>query len=361
MTDFLLGDCSIPFHTSKDELDVLASSRILITMISPCISDQETTPPTRMWPVDYILQNPYSPLHLERQLPKRQWRDAFEDLLALESTGEMMSLESRKLETELAVRILYEKGSNLIFGNNKFLSDLARERKRLLRSRQKAMLEGDTREVSWIDDERLPMLSSVADAKVKISKMATKIVEDTKHLQASGLKQRGQWIASLISSGVLPGWSSRFERGPMFGAQRMSMRNLTNPLNESDEKDVITFTENELKRRFGKAESSKQKVPSGGVDSRATGLRSDVIINNEDQDAVKSSSRARPSPKSLIAQNTTSEGVLLPDGSTVNKVVLTNCYGNGREERIEIMQDAGKVLEEVEKARMLMQGHRLTW
>ncbi|CAD6579449.1 MAG: hypothetical protein ASARMPREDX12_009172 [Alectoria sarmentosa] len=330
-------------------------------MISPCISDQETTPPTRMWPVDYILHSPYSPFHLERQLPKRQWRDAFEDLLALESTREMMSLDSRKLETELAVRILYGKCSTIIYGNNKFLSDIARERKRLLRSRQKAMLEGDTREISWIDDERLPTLGSVADAKVKTSKMTTKLVENAKHLQASELKPRGQWIASLISSGVLPGWSSRLERGPSFGAQRMSMRNLTNPRNESDEKDVITFTENELRHRFGDPESSKPNVPSGGADSRATGQRSDVIINNEDQNAGKPSSRARPSPKSLIAQNTTSEGVLLPDGSTVNKVVLTNCYANGREERIEIMQDAAKVLEEVEKARMLMQGHRLTW
>ncbi|CAF9931261.1 MAG: hypothetical protein ALECFALPRED_004967 [Alectoria fallacina] len=330
-------------------------------MISPRVSDQETTPSTRMWPVDYILQNLYSPLHLERQLPKRQWRDAFEDLLALESTGEMISLESRKLETELAVKILYGKGSYLIYSNNKILGDLARERKRILRSRQKAMLEGDTRELSWIDDERLPMLSSLADATVKSSQMATKVVENAKHLQASRLKRRGHWIASLISSGVLPEWSSRLECGPKFGAQRMSMRNLTNARNEPDEKDVITFTENELEHRFGKAESSKRKVPSGGIDSRATGPRSNVIINNEDQNVGRSSSRARPSPQSLIAQTTTSERVLLPDGSTVNKVVLTNRYGNGREERIEIMQNAGKVLEEVEKARMLMQGQRLTW
>lgn len=32
-----------------------------------------------MWPLGYILSSPYSPFYLEKQMPDREWRDAFED------------------------------------------------------------------------------------------------------------------------------------------------------------------------------------------------------------------------------------------------------------------------------------------
>lgn len=72
-------------------------------------------------PVEYILGVPYSPLHLERQMPKKHWRDAFEDLLALETGGAMTGLESRKKETEAAAKLRLERGAQQITRINHFI------------------------------------------------------------------------------------------------------------------------------------------------------------------------------------------------------------------------------------------------
>ena len=65
----------------------------------------------RMWPLGYILGSPYSPLYLEQQFPDLNWRDRFEDLLALES-GTMISARSRQNEAVTAARIRNESVHN---------------------------------------------------------------------------------------------------------------------------------------------------------------------------------------------------------------------------------------------------------
>lgn len=40
-----------------------------------------------MGPLGYILHSQYSPFRLETEYPSRNWRDAFEDLLALDLGG----------------------------------------------------------------------------------------------------------------------------------------------------------------------------------------------------------------------------------------------------------------------------------
>ena len=77
-----------------------------------------------MWPVDYPPNSVYSPLRVEQQLHKQHWRDAFEDLLALESDGERISLESRRIETEMAHKILYGKVSDMICMMNREFRDI---------------------------------------------------------------------------------------------------------------------------------------------------------------------------------------------------------------------------------------------
>lgn len=329
-------------------------------MTSSGSSAQEAPTQSRMWPVDYILKSSYSPLHLENQLPKREWRDAFEDLLALESNGEMISLESRKQEREVANKIIYGKASDSIYIVNRRLRILARGRKRALETREKAMLVGDMSEVSEADQD-LSKIRSVVDEIVKSSNAMTKGVETLKRFPASGFKMKGHWIASLVSSGVLPGWSSRVERGPRYLEQRIWVGQMAHPPMNSEESIGFAFTENELRQRFEGTKFAKIKTPSGGADSRAASLRSDEVTINDNRDAGRSSSGVTPSPQSPTAQTVTSERVLLSDGSAVNKVVLTNHFSNGSEERIEITQDAAKVLDEVEKARWLMQGFRITW
>ena len=316
-----------------------------------------------MWPVDYILNSVYSPLRLEQQLPNHHWRDAFEDLLALESNGEMISLESRKQETEIGVKILHGKASHFIFRINRNLRQLSLGQTLLQESRKQAMLNGNRTIVSAIDNEALPLIKSLVDKEINNSGVVKEAVETQKHFPASRLKQRGQWIASLVSSGVLPGWKSRLEGGPTPGQQRILIRKWTEPSGKSDQQGDIVFTENDLQRRFGEAESPEIMGPSVEID--AFGLRSDEVVTritiSEEELGGESSSEASPPRHYLTAQTTTSERILLPDGSTVNKVVLTNHSGNGKDESIEIIQDAGKVLEGVEKARMLMQHETDHW
>lgn len=90
-------------------------------------------------------------------------------------------------------------------------------------------------------------------------------------------------------------------------------------------------------------------------------LNFDGVTIDEDHDVGRPSSGVSSSRQYLTAQTTTSEHILVQDGSTINKVVLTNHSGNGKDEKVEITEDAGKVLKEAEKARMSMQGHRIIW
>ncbi|CAF9940064.1 hypothetical protein IMSHALPRED_001735 [Imshaugia aleurites] len=323
-------------------------------MTSPPTPQQDSSASSLMWPVDYILNSDYSPLRIEKQLPEDHWRDAFEDLLALEANGEMISLESRRTEKDMAVKIIYRKASNTIYAINRNLRTFAGNRKRLLELRKNTGSEGDARRICWVDDMGLPENRSDVDRQIKTYKLLTQAVERQKHWSASQNKHRGQWIASLISSGVLPGWSSRLESNSWLGEPRMFMQKLTVPRSERDEKDSFAFTDNGLYLRF-RVKEPLQKI----VHSEAR-RRSDFVIVN-DHDLKNSSSDSVRSRQNLIAQTTTSERILLADGSIATKVVLTNHARNGREEKIEIIEDAAKVLEEVEKARNLMRGRSICW
>ena len=61
----------------------------------------------------YLTESPYSPFHLERELPNRNWRNAFEDLLTLESGGEMISDEKQGAGNGCCCEIQLGKGKPL--------------------------------------------------------------------------------------------------------------------------------------------------------------------------------------------------------------------------------------------------------
>lgn len=272
----------------------------------------------------------------------------------------MISLENRQQETETAVRILHGKASHLIHMVNRSLQGPANAEKILQESRERAMRKGDMSIVSRMDNQILPMVRSFSKKAIHHSRMISQAVETKKHFSASRLKQRGQWIASLISSGVLPGWCSILENGPTAGQQKLSMWKRTDPPARFDRPNGILFTENELEQGFGDKDPSKSERSNGEVDEFGICLDEYIVEVSvvREGDAWNFHSEASPH---LTAQITASERLKLPDGSTINKVVLTNRLSKGREERLEITQDAGKVLEEVEKARMLMRSEKMNW
>ena len=57
----------------------------------------------------------------------------------------------------------------------------------------------------------------------------------------------------------------------------------------------------------------------------------------------------------FFGQNTTAERITLPNGKTATRVVMKNYLTNGDVEEKVIVQEPGRVLQEVEKARALIQ------
>ena len=165
------------------------------------------------WPVGHILGSLYSPLHLERQMPKKHRRDAFEDLLALETGGAMISLESRKKETEAAVELRLERGALQITRINDFVKrgvssfKLAQEALKITKEKGEtsaiAWLERKVREARQRDGERIAFADHI-----------TAVVESMRGITGTQHKGWGQWIASLVASGPLRGWNGGVSNSP---------------------------------------------------------------------------------------------------------------------------------------------------
>ena len=201
----------------------------------------------RMWPIGYILQSSYSPFRLELDMPVYKcWRDAFEDLLALESGGEMISLKSRQKEAEVAKRIWHYGISRHVSPVNDQLRSDAKYIALLKRIRDLAARE-----------KFAPTLGAVAQAipaKEESSKQTIAVAQNMiagleqqmgKSWPASSYKMRGQWMASLVSSGALLGW-----RTHMFDSSERSQVWLRKIEGDPDDADGLTMTENELKQKF---------------------------------------------------------------------------------------------------------------
>ena len=320
-----------------------------IIMTSSRTTQQDTSEPSRMWPVDYILNSAYSPLRVETQLPSRNWRDAFEDLLALESKSEMISWKSRLQEKNMALRIHRGVATHLLHLTDRALRDNVLFEEQVQEARREFELWGVGHQVSRIDNEILPRLKLVENFVIQKCKALSQTMESASQFPASHLKGKGQWIASLISSGVLPGWSSRVEISTWPDGPHFSMRKSTDPPQlQSDDKDRIDFTEKELRLRFAKPDSAQQETHAGEKSPLEMAAR------------PASSKKLPPFPglvpsgRDLVAQTIRSERVRLPNGSTANKVVLTHHSADGKEEKVEIVDDAAEVLDKVEKARLLM-------
>ena len=160
-----------------------------------------------MWPIGYLLGSPFSPLQLENEIPERNWRDAFEDLITLETCGQMISCESREKEAEAAVRLARQEGHVAVSRGNEILARESQHMSILQRSRKFAARRGFTGLVSQIDKaalvERTRSQKYIDISQTLISEL-DKIERAGKPKVASVTMGMGHWIASLISSGALP-------------------------------------------------------------------------------------------------------------------------------------------------------------
>ncbi len=131
----------------------------------------------------------------------KSWRDAFEALLALESGGQIVSLEIRNIESEVAKRVWYEGISrNVSFVNDKLTSD----------AKYLSLFK-------WTHDftARKNIAETLAKAIAAKKGFPKQIIAAGKGMiatpeeymgqswPASRYQMRGQGMASLVSSGVL--------------------------------------------------------------------------------------------------------------------------------------------------------------
>ena len=164
----------------------------------------------KLWPMGYLIESPYSPFHVEQELPNRNWRNAFEDLLAIQSGGQMVSAESREQERAIATKISWERASHCINILNK-LNARDVPSWTLAQAALNAAKSSRDQYIIPLLEEKLKLGSELVQRRVALAESFKAREEMRRGWPASRHKDRGQWMASLITSGALTVWSSTLE------------------------------------------------------------------------------------------------------------------------------------------------------
>ena len=298
-----------------------------------------------MWPVGYIIGSPFSPLQLENEIPERNWRDAFEDLIALETRGQMINNESREKEADVAFPLLCQETHDAVLRANDMLGLYSEQISQYQRAGKIAARRGKFGKGSEMEREahqaRMKSQEWFDSGQAKISKLK-KLEQADKRKQVRECMSRGQWIASLFSSGVLPGWRSQLYDSA-FG-HHWSF--------EKADEDGIAISEAELSSHF------QQDMPFHFINpawSTYNGGYPEVPkVSNFSPDELSilgyAELKVPPLRHSLCSQITSAERTKLPNGLFSTKVKIWNRFTDDREEEKHIIDDTGKVMEEVRKA-----------
>ncbi|KAL9132877.1 MAG: hypothetical protein Q9175_005950 [Cornicularia normoerica] len=300
-----------------------------------------------MWPLGYILGSPYSPFNLEQQFPNFNWRDRFEDLLALESGKTMISAVSRQNEAATAARIR----------NESVHDDISRINQELQRNQDYVVLLQNLREVSsrrkdtaivaMIDNEALPVQKQSAEMVIARGKALIATLSDLQDKPASSYKMRVPWITSLISSGAMLGWESMvYDSADGF---------LADVYKTDSSGDGHMFSEMDLATIFTKGYRLDFRSPvwstyGGFYNNYYPQIEQLCPEGDADPDAEHTYNTIDNICPSVLSQLTTVQRRKSWNGSIETRVVLKNRFTNGKEEEKTIVNDASKVLEEVEKA-----------
>ena len=312
-----------------------------------------------MWPVGYIIGSPYSPFRVEQELPKRDWRNAFEDLLALESGGEMISLESRKQENTVAAKVNWGRAKSCIEKLIKYNAQDAHAYNLLQTAYNVSKSPGNQTDpsiMSWFDEKK-KMAIEMVQRRVALAEAFKAREETRREWSASLRKDRGQWMASLITSGALTSWNSILE-----DSEEGVLIRLRAP------EDSISFSEHELREHFEDGKPLEDGIP--GPPMYEVSYRPSSVPVDDHQFVDDGSSPPPPPDQPTIVsripdrpcfrgQTTVAERTTLPDGKMVTKVVMKNYLTNGDFQEKVMVQEPGKVLQEVEEARALIQDRML--
>ena len=212
-----------------------------------------------------------------------------------------------------------------------------------------------------ISDQVEKSQRAVAAGEVLISKLRNK---ENEGWSASTYKQRGQWIASLISSGAIVGWESDLwdsAHGDYLNFQKTEA-------GEDGDYDGQAVTEAELTNHFQLNIPMQYGAPPWSTASlrypQNLGLPSPEsemdVVSEDDNSEPKAPSflySVKPTsimPMSILGQKMKAERVQLRSGRMSIKVLIQNFHTNGKVVEKEIIDDASKVLEEGDTARTSM-------
>lgn len=306
----------------------------------------------RMWPIGYILQSPYSPLRLENEVPTHNWRDAFEDLLALESGGQMISLESRRKESEVAKHIRYNGISHDVSLVNDQLKRNARYMSLLKRMRDLAARKNWTDTLQSVA-EAIPVQEESSKQIIAAAEGMIATLEQNmgKSFPASSYKMRGQWMASLVSSGALPGWRAQF-----FESSEGLQVGLGTIDGNQDDPDGQTMTEFEIQKQFEEGIPMQLGNPSWSTNAGQYPDSKQVLqVAKDDMSTTFVEFSTPPLAPSILSQAITVERTEPEKGNLSNKVTLRNLFTDGTIEQKEVIDDSSKVLEEIHRVYASMQ------
>ena len=307
-----------------------------------------------MWPVGYIIGSPFSPLRLEMEIPERDWRDAFEDLIALETGGQMISNESRKKEAEVFFRLHCQVARDQVLRVNEMLESDSKRISIYQRAGNIAARHGHFDMVSVYAKaahqtrmESQEIFDTCQDLISELKKFEQREEAD-KPKRSGQSMMAGHWIASLFSSGALPGWRSRLydsHLGPYWS------------FDKGDE-DGISISDLELSEHFEQKMPLQFSKPAWSTESG--GYPEIVKVTDFDELSILGYAEMKVPllRHSLCSQITSTERTKLPNGLFSTKVKIWNRFTDDREEEKHIIDDTGKVMEEVRKAMLAMTNRR---
>lgn len=302
-----------------------------------------------MWPLGYILESSYSPLLLEREMPGIMWRDAFEDLLALENGHGLVPNKTRRDESQLFKKLRHEEAKRRhTMYRDKFnelegyLSFLQKWRSRAIQLNSKDLIEAAERDIK-------PVLNNIND-------LAARSEENIEIANAihdaspdSRLKPRALWITSLIANGAMSGWSSTVSNSSAMHYHAV---------HKDDDPEVgQVFTEVDLDRRFDEKIPFSPDVPDWSTqddpypnDFGFFGMEDLVTIS------MKGSTLEPISLKGSILKQTVG-AVFFPPERRPNgfRLTLTNHYVDGNDEEKMLGNDISELWHEIFKARWDME------
>ena len=286
---------------------------------------------------------------MEREISNRNWRDAFEDLLALNAGRDMIHPQSRRAEDDKAAKIRYNFANDYIQTYNTMQRRSLKFQEKMMEKRRAYVDDGHTKHVILMDKMVFPYVKSKIETSLVAAQSQKAAFEAERHAKASYLKRPGHWIASLITNGAVPGWQSVMKNGVDGPVLAFERRDAPPELDAQ-----MAFSERELEGLF-RGQEYKLGIPPA-LPSDVVNLVVDSTSNtSKGRLAVGVIRRCLPNPSSIILQRSCAELIKLHDGSIGAKAYIVNQLADRHVENKEFLEEPAKVFEEMEHARQSMQ------